>query len=206
MPLLLILVAGLFAGCAVKSVETVGVVYQTPGVPLPTPPGQLPTPTVPVTTVEVSTTTPVIEPVGWPLSLSMAKAKIVSSFGSRKIEEISETHEGVDIAAPVGTSVRSVREGKVIFAGFSKLYCSRKNKEDKYQLIILLHPDGKSSRYVHLTNLKVKPGQTIPAGQVLGVLAASDEVMTPVLHFEMRGKDGKPQDPKPYLNVGAPSL
>jgi len=126
------------------------------------------------------------------------KPRIVSGFGKRGIpnQPLPEMHEGVDYAAPLGTPVRAARSGKVIFAGFSKMYASRADKSEQNRLVIIRHVDGKSSRYVHLGTLHVKPGQDVLSGQVLGVLDESDEWTEPVLHFEIRDVQGQAVNPK----------
>jgi murein DD-endopeptidase MepM/ murein hydrolase activator NlpD len=106
-----------------------------------------------------------------------------------------EMHEGVDYAALAGSAVRAARSGKVIFAGFSKMYVSRADKTQQHRLVIIHHADGTSSRYVHLSALHVRPGQDVQSGQVLGALAESDEWTEPVLHFEIRDIRGQALDP-----------
>jgi murein DD-endopeptidase MepM/ murein hydrolase activator NlpD len=113
---------------------------------------------------------------------------------------ISEVHEGVDYRAFPGSAVRAARSGKVIFAGFSKMYVSRADKTEQHRLVIIRHADGTSSRYVHLNALHVRPGQDVQSGQVLGVLAESDEWTEPVLHFEIRDIRGQPMNPKDYVD------
>ncbi len=132
--------------------------------------------------------------------------KIVSGFGKRDVpatlltqgttgQMLKEVHEGVDYRALTGSAVRAARSGKVIFAGFSKMYVSRADKTDQNRLVIIRHADGKSSRYVHLSALRVKPGQDVLSGQVIGMLAESDEWTEPVLHFEIRDLRGQALDP-----------
>jgi len=129
------------------------------------------------------------------------KPKIVSGFGKRDIpnQPAPEMHEGIDYAAPAGTVVRAARSGKVIFAGFSKMYASREDKTEQNRFVIIRHADGKSSRYVHLNVLRVRPGQQVQSGQPIGVLAESDEWTEPVLHFEIRDVQGQPVDPKKMI-------
>ncbi len=99
----------------------------------------------------------------------------------------------MDYAAPVpGPIVRASRSGKVLFAGFAKMYASRTDKTDQSRFVIIRHPDGKSTRYVHLSGLRIKPGQDVKQGQPIGVLAESDEWTEPVLHFEIRNVQGQP--------------
>ena len=165
-----------------------------------------------------STTGPALhveEPFLRPLTTN--EADIVSPFGKREVVTPStgtisgtgqpkvEMHEGVDYAANPGTPVRAARSGRVIFAGFSKMYVSRTNKNDQHRFVIILHADGKSSRYVHLNGLRVRPGQDVKAGQALGVVAESDEWVAPVLHFEVRNIQGQPIDPEKVMTeVGNP--
>jgi murein DD-endopeptidase MepM/ murein hydrolase activator NlpD len=133
------------------------------------------------------------------------KPKIVSGFGKRDVpaallqgatvQMLKEMHEGVDYRAFPGSAVKAARSGKVIFAGFSKMYVSRTDKTDQSRLVIIRHADGTSTRYVHLSALHVKPGQEVQSGQVLGALAESAEWTEPVLHFEIRDIRGQAMDP-----------
>ncbi len=161
----------------------------------------------------VESTATVPEPFTDPLGVK--KQKIISAFGQRTIPlELrapvattaqltlipgDESHEGIDLSAPLGSLVRASRSGKVIFAGFSKMYVSRKNKNDQHRLVIIRHPDGMSSRYVHLAGLRVRPGQDVATGQAIGSLSASDEWTAPVLHFEIRDIQGQALDPAEVL-------
>lgn len=138
-------------------------------------------------------------------------AAVASGFGKRAIPVTStdtvvaagapkiEMHEGVDYVAPVGTVVRAARSGRVIFAGFSKMYVSRADKKDQHRFVIIRHADGQSSRYVHLSGLRVKPGQDVKSGQPIGIVAESDEWTMPVLHFEIRTVQGKAIDPEKVI-------
>ena len=114
--------------------------------------------------------------------LAIKDADIVSPFGKRDVLAVSTTtvsetagtkqemHEGIDYGSAPGSEVRAARSGKVIFAGFSKMYVSRANKNDPSRLVIIRHADGQSSRYVHLDGFRVRPGQDVQAGQVIGIV------------------------------------
>jgi murein DD-endopeptidase MepM/ murein hydrolase activator NlpD len=139
------------------------------------------------------------------------EADIVSPFGKREIlappttataespAAKVEMHEGIDYSANPGTLVRAARSGKVIFAGFSKMYASRTNKNEQHRFVIIRHADGLSSRYVHLNGLRVRPGQDVKSGQAIGVVAESDEWVVPVFHFEIRDIQGRPVDPETMI-------
>jgi murein DD-endopeptidase MepM/ murein hydrolase activator NlpD len=147
---------------------------------------------------------PFLAPVG-----GTFKPKIVSGFGKRTLPAAvaaiapkapaTEMHEGVDFSVPPGSPVRAAQAGKVLFAGFSTMYVTRADKKDKNRFVILLHPDGRSTRYVHLNTLHVTPGQQVAAGDILGSAAESDEWTGPVLHFEVRDAHGKVLDPRKVL-------
>jgi len=140
--------------------------------------------------------------------------KIVSGYGKRTIppallvgatvQMTTEMHDGVDYRAFPGSAVKAARSGKVIFAGFSKMYVNRTDKTDQSRFVIIRHPDGTSTRYVHLNTLHVKPGMDVQSGQVLGVLAESSEWTEPVLHFEIRDAQGRPMDPVKVMAEQAP--
>ena len=161
------------------------------------------------TAIAPSTATLVAEePFVFPLEGS--KPRVVSGFGHRDLGKLArathiaklpdaERHEGVDFAAQPGKVVVAAKSGKVIFAGFSTAYVTRKNKKEKNRFVIVQHTDGTSTRYVHLNSIKVRPQQVVAAGEELGTTAESDEWLQPVLHFEIRDAGGKPQNPMKYL-------
>ena len=151
------------------------------------------------TAVAVSTE-PFVSPLG-PL-----KGKIVSHYGKRVAPAdegqppVFEMHEGIDLKVLPGDAVRAARSGKVLFAGFSKAYVGRKDKTEPIHLIIVLHADGTSTRYVHLNAIRVRPMQVVTAGQILGTASESDEWTVPVIHFEIRDAGGRPLNPEKYLS------
>jgi len=117
--------------------------------------------------------------------------KLSSKYGFRihPIKKFSSKHQGVDLAAPKRAHVFSVRSGIVRFAGeyagFGKL-------------VNIDHGDGRSSLYGHLSEIRVKTGQTIKAGQVIGRVGSTGHSTGPHLHFEWR-IDGKSVDPLEYF-------
>lgn len=156
----------------------------------------------PATTTVIPPPEPFIPPVG-----GTKLAAILSGFGPREVPGTpgkNEIHEGIDYGVTPGASIRASRSGKVLFAGFSTAYVSRKLKTEKHRLVIVRHVDGMSSRYVHLNSLLVKPMQAVSTTTVLGTAAESDEWKAPVLHFEIRDAAGKPLDPEEILS--APSV
>ena len=88
-------------------------------------------------------------------------------------------HSGLDLAAVPGTLVRAVDAGKVIFAGENETYGN---------LVVVNHEGPRQTRYAHLDRLDVAAGQTVMAGQALGVTGVTGrpDVQQPHLHFEVR--------------------
>ena len=99
-------------------------------------------------------------------------------------------HAGIDIAAPKGTPIAAVQNGKVIYAGRRAGYGN---------LVIVSHANGFSTRYAHCSSILVKKGQNIRAGQLVAKVGATGVATGNHLHFEVR-KNGKTQNPLTYLN------
>ena len=116
-------------------------------------------------------------------------------------------HAGLDILAQIGTPVRAIKSGRVINAQI---------KPGLGKYVEIGHPGGffprlffwqkKDSQlisiYAHLSEIKVKKGQRVHQGQIVGEVGktgnASYKDMKPHLHFEIR-KDGKAVNPRDYL-------
>lgn len=127
-------------------------------------------PIKPAPTPSVTTTGPWI----WPV-----KGTIERYFDNSKLSK------GLDIVAAIGTPIRSVRDGTVIYAG-SQL-------KGYGNLIIVRHDDVYLSAYAHNKAILVKEGQVVKQGDVIAELGMSG-TQSPKLHFEVR-KQGQPIDP-----------
>ncbi|MFH8799134.1 LysM peptidoglycan-binding domain-containing M23 family metallopeptidase [Streptomyces sp. NPDC017936] len=101
-------------------------------------------------------------------------------------------HTGVDFVVPTGTSLRAVGAGTVVSAGWGGAYGN--------QVVIRL-ADGYYAQYAHLSSLSVSAGQTVSAGQQVGLSGATGNVTGPHLHFEIRTTPnyGSDIDPLAYL-------
>ena len=126
------------------------------------------------------------------------ETSISSKFGKRKHPVLKRTrhHKGIDLRAPHNSHVRSIKNGKVIFAGTFKGYG---------KLISILHKNGYTSMYGHLNEILVNVGQVVTAGQLIGRVGETGLATGPHLHFEWR-KDGKAIDPMlafPFIAMDA---
>jgi murein DD-endopeptidase MepM/ murein hydrolase activator NlpD len=126
--------------------------------------------------------TPAIWPVrGW----------VTSSFGQR-ISPFTGTlqmHEGLDIAARVGTPVKAAADGVVIYSGW---------KSDFGKLVTVDHGYGYRTRYGHLSRIYVTNGQRVRRGEALGAVGNTGKSTGPHLHYEVKVR-GLPVNPKTYL-------
>ncbi|MFD9479213.1 LysM peptidoglycan-binding domain-containing M23 family metallopeptidase [Streptomyces nojiriensis] len=108
-------------------------------------------------------------------------------------------HTGVDFIASSGTTVKAVGAGTVVSAGWSGSYGNE---------IVIRHADGKYSQYAHLSQLSVSSGQSVTAGQAIGLSGSTGNSTGPHLHFEIRTTPsyGSDMDPIAYLRSKGASL
>lgn len=106
-------------------------------------------------------------------------APITSAFGWRihPLSGISSFHSGTDLAAPMGTPVLAADSGKVLTADWL----------GGYGLSVLLeHNKGQEeTRYSHLSQLLVRPGQWVKKGTVIGLVGSTGNSTGPHLHYEL---------------------
>lgn len=102
-----------------------------------------------------------------------------------------EFHAGLDFKGRKGDPVKSTADGKVILAGWYQGYgkCVR-----------IRHKNNLETLYGHLSKINVKAGQIVTTGQVIGNVGSTGYSTGNHLHYEVR-KNGKPVNPKTYLNV-----
>ncbi len=104
--------------------------------------------------------------------------RISSGFGRRKAPKrgASTFHKGVDFAVPIGTAVMASCGGTVTRAGWGSGYG---------YCVYIQHPDGRSTRYGHLSKVLVKAGQTVSQGQKIALSGNTGVSTGPHLHFEI---------------------
>jgi septal ring factor EnvC (AmiA/AmiB activator) len=101
----------------------------------------------------------------WPL-----EGTIVYNFGPERQQNTTILREGIGIGAPVGTPVRAVESGEVMYAEFRGI---------SGNTVILGHGGGYYSVYLHLQNLTVSTGDRVEARQVIGRVGSSPTPDTP---------------------------
>ena len=113
------------------------------------------------------------------LASPMEFSRITSGFSMRFHPILQEwkRHEGVDYGAPVGTSVRTVGDGVVEFAGQQNGYGN---------VIQVRHSDNRLTVYAHLSRIDVKRGEHVSQGEHIGAVGQTGWATGPHLHFEFR--------------------
>ncbi|MCE3281059.1 MAG: LysM peptidoglycan-binding protein [Bacteroidetes bacterium] len=109
---------------------------------------------------------------------------VTSGFGWRD----STQHNGIDIDLNKGDKVSASFDGMVRIA---------KKSGGFGNVVIIRHYNGLETVYAHLSKIKVKPGQVVVAGQIIGLGGSTGHSTGSHLHFEVRFK-GVPINPK-YL-------
>ncbi|SEH70813.1 Murein DD-endopeptidase MepM and murein hydrolase activator NlpD, contain LysM domain [Paracoccus alkenifer] len=123
-----------------------------------------------------------------PLAMPVKSAfRFSSGFGARW----GRQHQGVDLAAPTGTSVFATGDGVVTFAGWQRGYGN---------LIKIQHELGTETRYGHLSKIRVKAGQKVSRNTLIGDIGNTGRSTGPHLHYEVR-VDGKAVDPMSFIKA-----
>lgn len=124
-------------------------------------------------------------------SIKPIDANISSTFGSKlhPIHKVKKMHKGIDFQANIGTPVIATADGVILLAGVHKKYGKR---------IQIKHDKGISTLYAHLSKIKVKKGQKIKQGELIGAVGSTGLSTAPHLHYEVR-KNNKAVNPKQYL-------
>lgn len=120
----------------------------------------------------------------WPV-----KGRISSPYGVRVLSGRKEFHSGIDIGAPTGTNIVAAESGMVSYAGYMRGFGN---------VIILSHNRGYSTVYGHNLVNKVKKGQYVKKGSIIGKVGRTGNATGSHLHFEVR-LSGKPVNPLSYL-------
>lgn len=121
----------------------------------------------------------------WPTS----SHKITSDYGWRYIFGEKDWHQGIDIGASHGSTIKASDGGKVTFAGWKGTYGN---------LVIIKHDNGDQTYYAHCSKIVVKVGEKVYKGQKIAEIGSTGRSTGPHLHFEIR-KSGKTVDPEKYL-------
>ena len=127
--------------------------------------------------------TPAIQPVS-----NKDLTRVASGYGSR-IDPVYKTvkfHAGLDFAAPQGTPIYATADGRVTTAG---------NLGNGFgNHVEINHGYSYETLYGHMVRVKVKVGQMVKRGEVIGWVGSTGKSTGPHLHYEVH-KNGRPIDP-----------
>lgn len=125
-------------------------------------------------------------PSQWPV-----RGWVTSGFGPRRGTRVGGTrfHEGLDIAAPIGTEIIASGDGIVTFAGYKGGYG---------RALVIDHGFGISTLYGHSSQLFVQEGERVHRGMPIAAVGMTGRTSGPHVHYEVQ-VDGVPVDPLRYL-------
>lgn len=117
--------------------------------------------------------------------------KLTAPFGQvqHPVTKTKKLHQGIDWSAPLGTVVHAAGAGVVVEAGMKNHYGN---------CIIIAHDEVYQTLYAHLQTIDIAVGDTVAAGQRIGLVGSTGSSTGPHLHYEVI-KDGVKVDPADYL-------
>ncbi|MFB8038572.1 M23 family metallopeptidase [Streptomyces sp. NPDC056004] len=126
--------------------------------------------------------------------LPVAGSYVTTGYKSSGSLWSSGSHSGIDFHAASGSSVVAVGAGTVVEAGWGGAYGNS---------IVLRMTDGTYTQYGHLSSIGVSVGQSVGAGQQIGLSGSTGNSTGPHLHFEARTTPsyGSDMDPVAYLRA-----
>jgi murein DD-endopeptidase MepM/ murein hydrolase activator NlpD len=119
--------------------------------------------------------------------VQMLVGRITSGFGARW----GTSHQGLDIAAPIGTPIRVPLDGTVIDSGPASGFG---------QWVRVEHADGTITVYGHISRSLVSVGESVSAGEVIAEVGNEGRSTGPHLHFEVITPGGTKINPRPWLD------
>jgi septal ring factor EnvC (AmiA/AmiB activator) len=121
------------------------------------------------------------------------KGSVIRKFGrvrDNRYDTIT-INDGIDIRAPLGRDVKSIMDGKIIFADWFRGYG---------KTIIVDHGHGYTSVYAHCQDILVAVGERVSEMQVIGTVGDTGYCEETMLHFEIR-RDGQAINPEKWLTM-----
>ncbi|WP_078428745.1 M23 family metallopeptidase [Alkalihalobacterium alkalinitrilicum] len=117
------------------------------------------------------------------------KFRLSSEFGALEEVRNSRVHNGIDLAMPEGTELRSIASGVIdkVFDGSSNI-----GKGLSIQM-----EDGTRAIYGHMSEVNVNVGDEVNAGELIGEAGSTGLSTGPHLHFALRSANGDWIDPTP---------
>lgn len=118
----------------------------------------------------------------WPV----AQVRITQSFAPAK----NPRHKGIDIGGYKGMPIIAAKEGRVIYTGHAF--------HGYGNMVLIEHPGEMATLYAHLQRIKVRQGQTVNSGTLVGLMGRTGRATGVHLHFEVM-HHRQPMDPLLFL-------
>lgn len=140
---------------------------------------------------------PVAEAMAYQMPFSYEGAEFLQGFGENKDKYTNGIgNPGPDWKLPIGTDISPIAPGEVVYAGW--------DDSGWGNTIQVRHPDGTTSRYSHLSEIGVQPGDTVSPNDVLGASGNTgywwgDGWNGEHLDLSMTNAQGQLVDPLPYI-------
>lgn len=120
-------------------------------------------------------------------SVQMVTGRVSSGFGGRW----GRSHNGIDIAAPIGTPIRAPLPGKVVASGPASGFG---------MWVRVRHDDGTITTYGHVSRSLVRVGEQVAAGEEIAEVGNRGRSTGPHLHMEVQTPRGTTVNPRPWLD------
>jgi murein DD-endopeptidase MepM/ murein hydrolase activator NlpD len=112
-----------------------------------------------------------------------------SAMREHPVLHIARPHEGIDVSAPMGTSIQSPAAGRVVKTGWESGYGN---------VIVVDHGYGLETKFAHCSKLLARTGQQVARGELIAEVGNTGLATGPHLHYEVH-VNGKPVDPLRYV-------
>jgi murein DD-endopeptidase MepM/ murein hydrolase activator NlpD len=119
-------------------------------------------------------------------------SRITSPYGNRMhpVDGVTALHNGIDLAGKVGDKIKAPAPGTV-----KSIY----HNEAGGNQMTIVHDNGYTTGYAHLSKYLVKTGEKVKKGQPIAEIGNTGKVTGPHLHFTMKDSKGQLIDPETKL-------
>ncbi|MEK9173556.1 MAG: M23 family metallopeptidase [Patescibacteria group bacterium] len=120
-----------------------------------------------------------------------SKVYVSQGYGRTQFAEarlVGKRHNGIDLAAKLGTPILSPTKGKVVTTGNQELYCPRRG----YGKFVIVESDEDDVflLFAHLSKISVKESQDLDSKEKIGEVGRTGLATAPHLHLSVFKKDG----------------
>ena len=133
------------------------------------------------------------------LPILKGNIELTSRYGYRILNGAANYHSGLDIIGKTSDEIVSVSNGYVLW---SQIVTDKNNPTWEWgNYVAVSGDDGNTIYYCHMAKRRVKAGQRVSAGDVIGIMGNTGYSFGKHLHFEVRQKNVRVINPAAYLNL-----